>query len=88
VSTDITHLVMLRYHIDETRKRIEVLQKEIDEQQTELERKCTHPTYKEDRHYTEGGYDYVSVSSITHTCTLCGKVIKSFTDPGHKGSFA
>lgn len=49
---------------------------------------CTHPATKKDSQYHRGGYDYVSSVTITHTCVICGKVLKSYDDPNHKGYHA
>lgn len=88
MAVDITELVMLKYHIDEYTKeitRIDLARKELIDK---LERKCNHPTIHVQSKYFTGGYDHVSSVIITHTCTLCGKVVKSYDDPNHRGTHA
>lgn len=88
MSMDVTDLVMTKYFIDEKSKEVQRLNKEIDELQDKLVRNCTHPTAIKTEKYNSGGYDYVSSVVITHTCTICGKVLKSYEDPNHKGYHA
>lgn len=87
MSVDVTDLVMKKYFITEKKKQIEYLQKEIDEMQDWLEKKCTHPTTITDRKYHSGGYDYVSSVTVTTKCTLCEKVLSCIDDPKHKGHY-
>lgn len=88
MSVNVTDLVMLKYHIMEYDKEIERAKKARQELVDKLDRKCTHPTIKVDSKYYEGGYDYVSSVKITHTCTLCDKIVKSYDDPTHQGMHA
>jgi hypothetical protein len=88
MSVDITQLVIDRYHIDQKRKEIVRLNNEIDSLQKGLIRRCTHPTSKTEEKYHSGGYDYLSSVTITKTCTICDKVLESYDDPKHRGSYA
>lgn len=87
MSTDITDLVMTRYFIDEKKKEVNRLNKEINELKDELTRKCNHPTITTKENYNSGGYDYVSSVTIVKTCTICDKVLESYKDPKHRGSY-
>ena len=49
---------------------------------------CQHESETVHSKYHEGGYDYVSQIAVTHTCDLCGKLLKSYNDPHHKGNYA
>jgi hypothetical protein len=84
--TDVTELVMLRYHYNENEKRIKLLQQENDEFLAKLVRKCTHPTTVTTREYSPGGYDYVSSVTVTTKCNLCDTVLYCYDDPNHKGT--
>lgn len=86
MTTDITYLMILKAQIAENNARIEALTKETLSVLDELRKKCPHPTQKTDRHYSSGGYDYLSSVTVTQTCTICGKVIKSYDDPNHHGT--
>lgn len=89
MSVDVTSLVMDRYHINENRKKIEVLEAEIEEMENRLKQKCIHSTIITTKQYRDGGYDdYVSSVRITKTCSLCDKVLESYDDPKHSGHFA
>lgn len=88
MSVDITSLVMDKYHINKKQEEIAWLNKEIEELQKGLERKCTHPTIITTSQYFEGGYYDKSNVVITKTCSLCGKIVTSYDDPNHQGSFA
>lgn len=88
MSRDITDLVMTKYFIDEKKKEVERLNKEIDELQNKLVKKCDHPTTVTTEDYREGGYDYTSCVIITQKCTICDAILKSYYDPKHKGSYA
>lgn len=47
---------------------------------------CPHPeTRKEDKYYP-GGYDFVSTIVISEYCKDCGKLLKYYDDPNHKGT--
>ena len=67
---------------------VDVLNRRIDYQRRLLTTHCQHVSETVHRKYHEGGYDYVSEVIITHTCDLCGKLLKSYKDPNHKGSHA
>lgn len=84
---DVTQLVMQRYFINELEKEIISKEKELTERWNTLQKQCDHPTVKIDQSYHSGGYDYVSSVIITHTCTICDKVLKSYEDPKHKGQY-
>lgn len=88
MAVDVTELVMLKYHIDQYDREINNIKVARKELIDKLERKCIHPTVKIDSNYCSGGYDYVSSVTITHTCTLCGKIVKSYDDPNHRGTHA
>lgn len=67
---------------------VEVLNKRLDYQRRLLETHCQHISETVHRKYYSGGYDYVSGIAITHTCDLCGKLLKSYNDPHYKGTYA
>lgn len=89
---DVTALMELSDKIAKKRKEIDTIkekyQKELDSLTKELNNRCTHPIYKETRDYYPGGYYDRSSVTIFHICTICGKVLKSYDDPNHHGSFA
>jgi hypothetical protein len=86
MSVDVTQLVMDRYYINELQDKISREHKELYDRWELLRKRCSHPTIRIDREYNRGGYDYVSSVTITHKCTICDKVLKSYDDPNHKGS--
>lgn len=88
MSTDISSLVVQRYYIDKLREEIKNGNKELIERINTLQRQCSHPTFKTDSKYYEGGYEYVSSVRITKTCTICEKILESYNDPQHRGSHA
>ncbi len=61
------------------------LAKEAHNIKTKAQKLCTHPTTTKDSQYHRGGYDYVSSVTISINCAICGKNIKSYDDPNHKG---
>lgn len=67
---------------------VDNLNKRIDYQRRLLDTHCQHVSETVHSKYYEGGYDYVSSIAVTHTCDLCGKLLKSYNDPRHKGSHA
>lgn len=87
MSVDVTSLVMDRYFINELKKDIDNKNNELAHRWTDLQRKCTHPTIKVDEKYYRGGYDYVSSVKITHYCTICDKIVKSYDDSNHIGYY-
>lgn len=66
----------------------ETLNRKIDYQRRLLDTHCQHVDVAVRSKYVEGGYDRVSQIQITHICTLCNKLLKSYNDPHHKGSYA
>jgi hypothetical protein len=87
MSRDITQLVMERYFINELEKEIANKNKELVARWEDLRKKCDHSTFKIDRNYDLGGYDYRNSVDIIHTCTICDKVIKHYQDPKHQGHY-
>lgn len=67
---------------------VDNLNKRIDYQRRLLTTHCQHVSETITRKYYEGGYDHVSEVAVTHTCDLCGKLLKSYNDPNHRGSYA
>lgn len=88
MSRDITDLIMTKYFIEEKEKKVRVLNKEIEELQASLVRKCDHPTTTTTENYFPGTYNDLSFVEVTQTCTICGTVLKHYNDPNHKGSHA
>ena len=84
---DVSELMVLKYYVDKTNKEVKRLHEENESRRKELERKCTHPTTVTNRHYSSGGYDYRSSVTVTTTCCICDKVIESYDDPDHRGTF-
>ena len=68
--------------------QVTILNKRIDYWRRVLDENCQHTDETVKEKYYNGGYDYVSSVHITHTCDLCSKVLKSYDDPNHKGSYA
>jgi hypothetical protein len=69
-------------------KQVDNLNKRIDYQRRLLDTHCQHVSETVLSKYYNGGYDYVSSIHITHTCDLCGKILRSYDDPHHRGSHA
>jgi len=69
-------------------EQVDNLNKRIDYQRRLLDTHCQHVSETVLSKYYSGGYDYVSSVHITHTCDLCGKILKSYDDPHHRGSHA
>ena len=88
MSVDITQLVMQKYEINKLEKNLERDHDKLREMIAKLEKQCSHPTVRTDRHYSEGGYDYLSSVTISKTCTICDKVLECYDDPKHKGYHA
>lgn len=88
MSVDVSTLVIDRYYIDQITKDIQQLSQDLAHRWQDLQRKCTHPTSKTIEKYNSGGYDYVSSVHVLKTCTICDKVLESYDDPKHHGSFA
>jgi uncharacterized coiled-coil protein SlyX len=84
---DVTALMELSDKIAKKREEINKLAAERDLLIKELSKKCSHPIYKETRDYYPGGYYDRSSVTINHTCTICGKVLKSYDDKNHYGTF-
>lgn len=85
MSVDITDLIKLRNDIDNLREEASAKNNLANTWEASLRAKCAHPTTKTDRHYSPGGYDYVSSVTINVYCTICGKSLKTYDDPKHKG---
>ena len=64
------------------------LNKRIDYWRQILDANCQHTSETVRSKYYEGGYDYVSTVHVTHTCDVCGKILKAYNDPNHKGTHA
>jgi len=69
-------------------EQVDNLNKRIDYQRRLLDTHCQHVSETVKEKYYNGGYDYVSSVHITHTCDLCGKILKYYNDPHHRGSHA
>lgn len=67
---------------------VDVLNRRIDYWRRVVNENCQHSEETVNRKYYHGGYDYVSEIAVTHTCDLCGKLLKSYNDPKHRGSHA
>jgi len=67
---------------------VDVLNKRIDYQRRLLDTHCQHVSESVRSKYYAGGYDHVSGITITHTCDLCGKLLKLYEDPHHRGTYA
>ena len=67
---------------------VDILNRRIDYWRRVMDDNCQHESESVYSKYYEGGYDYVSEIAVTHTCDLCGKLLKSYKDPNHKGSHA
>lgn len=67
---------------------VDNLNKRIDYQRRLLDTHCQHVSESVRSKYHPGGYDHVSEIHITHTCDLCGKLLKSYSDPHHRGTYA
>jgi cell division protein FtsL len=62
--------------------QIGILNKEIEEYLTALQKNCEHAEVKRESQYTEGGYDHVSQTTYTDRCVKCDKVISSRLERG------
>lgn len=87
MSKDVTQLVMDRYFINELEAKINRDVEELNKRWAGLQERCDHPTIKVKDEYFSGGYDYVSEVRISHICTICDKVLKTYNDPKHKGYY-
>ena len=67
---------------------VDILNRRIDYWRRVMDDNCQHESESVYSKYYEGGYDYVSEIAVTHTCDLCGKLLKSYKDPNHKGNYA
>ena len=67
---------------------VDILNRRIDYWRRVMDDNCQHESETVHSKYHEGGYDYVSEIAITHTCDLCGKLLKSYNDPHHRGNYA
>jgi len=67
---------------------VDILNTRIDYWRRVMDDNCQHESESVYSKYHEGGYDYVSEIHITHTCDLCGKLLKSYSDPHHRGTYA
>jgi len=67
---------------------VDILNRRIDYWRRVMDDNCQHESETVHSKYHEGGYDYVSEIAITHTCDLCGKLLKSYNDPHYKGNYA
>ena len=67
---------------------VDVLNRRIDYQHELLHKYCQHVSETVHKKYYEDGYNYVSEIVVTHTCDLCGKLLKSYNDPNHRGNYA
>lgn len=88
MSIDVSQLIIDKYYIDKNNKDIARLLAENEEKEARIKKHCPHATYKVEENYSTGGYDHISSVTIAHICTLCGKVLKQYLDPKHKGSYA
>ena len=71
-----------------TLESIDSLYRLVNILREELDKCCQHPTETIEQSYYRGGYDYISSVTITHTCSTCGKVLKSYKDHTHQGRYA
>ena len=69
-------------------EQVDSLNKRIDYQRRLLTTHCQHVSETVKEKYFPGGYDDLSWVSISHTCDLCGKLLKSYSDPNHRGNYA
>ena len=67
---------------------VDILNTRIDYWRRVMDDNCQHESESVRSKYHPGGYDYVSEIHITHTCDLCGKLLKSYSDPHHRGTYA
>jgi hypothetical protein len=67
---------------------VDNLNTRIDYWRRVMDDNCQHESESVLSKYHEGGYDYVSTIAITHTCDLCGKLLKSYNDQHHRGTYA
>jgi vesicle coat complex subunit len=85
MTVDISKLTELKNEIEKKEKKRDKLDKKIFELIDKLQDACMHPTVNTKDYYCSGGYDYLSSVTITETCAVCNKVLKSYDDPNHKG---
>ena len=85
---DVTEVMNLLDKKKKLAKKIETLEKEYDELAMNIETICPHPNVVKTEHYSKGGYDYLSSVTITISCSICNKTLKSYDDPKHRGSFS
>ena len=67
--------------------QVDNLNKRIDYQRRLITENCQHVDFSVRTKYNSGGYDHVSSVHITHTCDLCGKILKAYDDPHHHGTY-
>lgn len=82
---DVTKLMNLKNEILEMHNTVDKLIVEITHKTDELQKLCQHPVEVKTETYHAGGYDYVSSVPVTHTCSICNKVLQCYDDPNHKG---
>lgn len=69
-------------------KQVDNLNKRIDYQRKLLKEHCQHVDVTVHSKYSESKHDRASQVAVTHTCNLCGKLLKSYNDPHHRGTYA
>jgi hypothetical protein len=88
MTVDVTKILKDKETIEMVRKRIESDTEFVINLLRKLQKECPHPTVKTEEYYHEGGYDHLSSNRIVKTCTICEKIIESYNDPNHRGSYA
>lgn len=84
---DITELIELKNKAKKLETKGSELISEAATIYKEIASKCTHPAMIKTEKYHSGGYDYQSEVRITEMCSICSTVLKSYSDPKHKGSY-
>jgi hypothetical protein len=82
---DISDVMQLVKERDQLKKEKKEIHDKIQDLTKQISLVCTHPVITKERHYSSGGYDYVSSVTITETCVVCGEVVNQYDDPNHKG---
>jgi hypothetical protein len=53
---------------------------------TAVQEICPHPEVRKEDKYYPGGYDFLSTVVISEYCKDCGKLLKYYDDPEHRGT--